>query len=1040
MPTYNIIEEGADNSGNSAIDPVLNEIVGSDTTIIFPSGTYLLNDLVVYSGITNLHLIAPNGARLVPGTSGDNVSWFDVYSNGFVLDGFELDMRDIEVPPFVRMNNEAGDWELKRLVTRGKVRAATDSNIGSGSSSDARTYFRLSAAEGTRGLLQDCYFHEGACEPTEASNRRAILVESGKGELVFNRCWFELWGENTIYAKKPEGPLNIYNCFWRNTQVGVRVGGNSEVRNCVSIKDDAHPVQAWSGGSLQRGVSVEAVVPADPENGINSYDGTATVADSDFYHRYPDSSCGGPITASTPCERISINNVRISYNSEKYHDAIYTLNGRMNDGDPANLKYLELQKAKIHNDHDNQYAVSIGQTPDQWGDVAGELGGSGPQTDSAYIRDQMTTNGDPTLPDTRPPLPSVPPLGEVPLQSAQLVRIDNSGNNASSAYQITGGTYVLPAGDDGATVAMDWGSNNAPVRPPDSEQATGSVPPGEVYAFYVTGGIVSTSASGAATWTVDGTPYSPGSVLSTNTLSSNQTNRDQWHQVEASDQSTGVVVGKPLSYNGNQPAHVRLRNSITGGFDYKLEEWEYLDGGHTTETFNTLAVPPAEYKLQLSNDLPYLVKSGTVSTDHEFTTVSLGDFFGSGQPVILAQSQSFEGSEAIVTQVSDVSSDTFDVKVQEEGGEAHRVETIGYIALQPEVGHLDGRPFEVQRTAEIVTDEWTRIDFQQQYNRPQFIAGLQTYHGLDTAGVRYRNLTSSSVEVMVEEEQSDSSETNHATEVIGYAVFGEPAILTKTISSNQPSSDHWHEIDLDVQSPRIVIAKPLSNNDGQPSHLRLQNVTKNSFQYKIEEWKYLDGVHIDEIFHMMAVEPTEQELLLDDGSTYRAEAGTTSIAGSFINVSLGSSFGSERPVVFTQVQTFNGPQPIVTRVRNVSNDSFGVGLQEEGEDEWHTQEELGYITLEQTSGQINGASFEVQRTEETVTDQWTHITFSQEYESPRFISHMQTFNGVDTSNLRYQNLTNTGVDVKIEEEKSTDGETRHQNAEEIGYAVFENSI
>ncbi|MFB9809226.1 hypothetical protein ACFFQF_30910 [Haladaptatus pallidirubidus] len=787
-------------------------------------------------------------------------------------------------------------------------------------------------------------------------------------------------------------------------------------------------------------MSVEAVVPADPENGINSYEGTATIADSDFYHRYSDSSCGGPITASAPCEQININNVRISYNSEKYHDAIYTLNGRMNNGDDANLKYFKIENTEVHNDHDYQYAVSIGQEPNEWGNVSGVLGGSGPQTDSSYIQNQMTTNGDPTSPDTRPPLPSAPSLGEVPQQSAQLVRIDNTGNSSPSSYQITAGTYVLPAGDDGATVAMDWGPDNSPVRPPDSEQAAGSVPAGEVYAFYVTGGIVSTSASGPATWSVDGTPYSPGNVLSTNTLSSDQTSRDQWHQVEASDHSTGVVVGKPLSYNGAQPAHSRIRNDITSGFDYKIEEWDYLDGAHTTETFNTLAVPPAEYTLQLDDTVPYQVKSGTTSANHEFETVSLDGFFESIQPVILTQSGSFNGRDPIVTRVRDVSSDSFDVKVQEEGNGTHRIESIGYIALQPGVGYLDGKLFEVQRTPQEVTSEWTRIDFQQQYKRPQFIADLQTFHGLDTATLRYRNLTSTSVEVKVEEEQSEDSETEHATEAVGYAVFGEPTILTDTISSSQPDSDYWHQVDLGVQSPRVIIAKPLSYNGGHPAHVRLRNVTDGGFEYKLEEWQYLDGWHGDEIFHMMAVEPSEQELLLDDGSSCRIKSGNTTITDEFSKVSLESFFGAERPVVLAQVQTFNGSHPIVTRVANVSNDSFTAKMQEEKYNQQHTKETLGYVAIEQTSGRINGAPFEIQRTEQIITHQWTHISFQEEYKSPKFISDIQTFNGGDTCNIRYKNLSSTGVYIKIEEGENTDRETRHKNAESIGYAVFDSSM
>jgi hypothetical protein len=771
MPTYDIVDQGADPTGDTEIDTILENLIESNTTILFPSGTYKLNELVVQPGTDSVELIAPEGARLVPGQQGDNVRWIDVYSHGFVLDGFELDMREIALPPFIRMNYQAGDWELRRLITRDKVRAATDANVGSNNSSDGRTYFRLSSAADTRGLLQDCYFHEGACASTEAGNRRAILVESGKGELVFNRCWFENWAENTIYAKKPEGALKIYNCFFRNTQNGMRLGGNSEVRNCVSIKDSMHPIQGWSGGSLQRGVNAEAVAPTDVENGIDSYNGTLTIADSDFYHRNLTSSCGGPITAPAPCERIDIQNVRISYESTKSHDAIYTREKSIG-GTPLNLAYLQLQNVHVTNDHPRRYAISIGQVPDEWGTVSGVLGGSGAPTDSEYIASHMTVGGDPNPPDTTPPLSDPPILGEIPSQSAQVVRIDNTGNESSSSYEITAGTTVLPAGNDGATVTMTWGADDSPVRPPESQQATGTIPAGEIYAFYVTGGIVSTSASGPATWTVDSQPYNPGAPLVTNTVSNDQRPADSWHQAETGIQQTRVISAKPLSYNGGQPTHTRLQNVNEGHYEYKLEEWEYLDGGHTSETFYTLAVEPTEQMLQLADGSSYSVKAGTVSASTNFVTESLGNFFGSNRPVVLAQSQTYNGPDPIVTRVTDVSSDSFSVGVQEEeanGG--HTSETVGYIALQEASGQLNDTLFEVQRTEEVVTDEWYQIDFQQRYNTPQFTAAMQTFNGIDTAGLRYRNLTGTSVQVKVEEEQSADTETTHAPEAIGYAVF-----------------------------------------------------------------------------------------------------------------------------------------------------------------------------------------------------------------------------------------------------------------------------
>ncbi|SIR73158.1 hypothetical protein SAMN05421858_3486 [Haladaptatus litoreus] len=776
MPTFNIVDQGASNTGGSAIDPILTPLIGAETTIVFPPGTYKLNELVVPSGVGDFELIAPDGARLVPGQSGDNVRWIDVYSNGFTLDGFELDMRGITLPPFIRMNSDAGNWELRRLITRGRVRAATDTNVGSNNSGEARTYFRLSAAAGTRGLLQDCYFHAGSCAPTEASNRRAILIESAKGALTFNRCWFHQWGENTIYAKKPEGKFKILNCYFRNSQNGLRLGGNTEVRNCVSIKDNQHPVSAWSGGSLQRGVSVEAVNPSNSSAGINSYDGTLTIADCDFYHRYLDSSCGGAITASVPCQRIEVQRVRISYESRKNHDAIYTYDGWMGDGTPANLEYLQLEDVHVTNDHNSEYAIFIGQEPDTWGSVSGVLGGSGAQTNSSYISERMTLNGSPKSPRRAPPLRSPPPVGEIPMQPSQLVRIDNTGYSSPTSYQITAGEAVLPAGNDGASITMDWGPNGQPSRLSDSTQATGTVPAGKVYAFYVTGGIEATEADGPATWIVDGDVYDPdaSSIFSTNTISTNQATRGQWQQAESDDQ-TGVTIAKPLSHNGGQPVHVRLRNDANAGFEYMLEEWAYLDGSHTTETFHilhSLSMEPSEREFNLSDGTRYRVKAGEASVTDEFSTVSMGNFFETERPVILAQSQTYNGPDPIVTRVTNVSNTSFRVRVQEEEANgSHTTETVGYIGLQQATGQINTQSFEVRRTDQTVTDQWTQIDFQQEYETPRFVAGLQTFNGLDPANLRYRNLSGTGVEVRVEEEQSADTETAHTTEAVGYVVF-----------------------------------------------------------------------------------------------------------------------------------------------------------------------------------------------------------------------------------------------------------------------------
>lgn len=476
--------------------------------------------------------------------------------------------------------------------------------------------------------------------------------------------------------------------------------------------------------------------------------------------------------APAPCERIDVRDVRVSYASHKSHDAIFTREKTLSNGTELNLAYLRLQNVHVTNDHPRRYAISIGQVPDEWGTVSGVIGGSGAPTDSEYVRTHMTVDGDPTPPDTTPPLPSPPAIGDVPFQSATLVRIDNSGSESPSTYEITAGTDVLPAGNDGATVTMTWGEDESPERPGESRQATGGIPAGETYAFYVTGGIESTASSGPATWTVDGLPYNPGAPFVTNTFTDDQSSAEEWHPAQTGVEQTRPMVAKPLSYNGGQPVHTRLQTGTDGEFEYKLEEWEYLDGAHISETFHSLAVESGEQELQLADETPYRLEAGTAVGTSDFTTVFLGDFPDSEIPVVLAQSQTYNSNDPIVTRVTGVSSDSFSMVVQEEdANEDHIDEAVGYIALQQMVGQMNDLNFEVQRTEEAVTDEWYQIEFQQQYDTPRFLAGMQTFNGRDAAGLRYRNLSETGVQVKVEEEQSADTETAHAPETIGYAVF-----------------------------------------------------------------------------------------------------------------------------------------------------------------------------------------------------------------------------------------------------------------------------
>lgn len=146
-------------------------------------------------------------------------------------------------------------------------------------------------------------------------------------------------------------------------------------------------------------------------------------------------------------------------------------------------------------------------------------------------------------------------------------------------------------------------------------------------------------------------------------------------------QPNGAAIEKPLSFNGSQSAHVRLRNVVNSTYGYELEEWAYLDGYHSRETFHILTMELSENEIQLGSGTSCRMKAENVAVQDEFVTVPLDDFFGTETPIVFSQAQMFNGADPILTRLGNFSNNSFDVRLQlEEANGEHTIETIGYIA------------------------------------------------------------------------------------------------------------------------------------------------------------------------------------------------------------------------------------------------------------------------------------------------------------------------------------------------------------------------
>ncbi len=258
--------------------------------------------------------------------------------------------------------------------------------------------------------------------------------------------------------------------------------------------------------------------------------------------------------------------------------------------------------------------------------------------------------------------------------------------------------------------------------------------------------------------------------------------------------------------------------------------------------------------------------------------------------------------------------------------------------------------FEVGRTEDDVTGSWYTIDFNRSYQEPIFVAAIETYEGMDTAGLRLRNLDSNKVEIRIEEEASRDTELGHTGEAVGYYVFEEGDIRdvkgniigeSGVTSGSQPNGSTWTNITLNNSyTDPVVIMQPLSSNGDQPAHVRLRNVENNSFEYQIEEWDYLDQSHIPEDMYYLVVENGSHRI-----SDLNLEAGVVESNDSWSIINYVEGF-TDTPVVLSQVQTYNEDQAIVTRQRYVDRAGFEISCQEEEDNDGsHTAESVGYVVI-----------------------------------------------------------------------------------------------
>ncbi|MFC1691346.1 hypothetical protein ACFL0W_04145 [Nanoarchaeota archaeon] len=247
--------------------------------------------------------------------------------------------------------------------------------------------------------------------------------------------------------------------------------------------------------------------------------------------------------------------------------------------------------------------------------------------------------------------------------------------------------------------------------------------------------------------------------------------------------SNPIVIAKPISYAGAQPAHARIKSVTSNGFSVRMEEWYDLDGYHAKENVFYMVVEAGDYTKDGKK-----IKAGITTANDVFARRNFGTTFNS-KPVVFASIVDLTDPVPLTTRFSNIDTTGFSIKVQqEENNTFHNgvlpYQNVAYIALQLGEYRNGSRSYMVGNTGRVVNSNWYTLDYPGFDSVSAVIADMQSIYGGDTADLRYRNFNTDSIQLKIQEETSRDTEVAHTTEKVGYLVAGNKTMASSSVFEN----------------------------------------------------------------------------------------------------------------------------------------------------------------------------------------------------------------------------------------------------------------
>lgn len=569
-------------------------------------------------------------------------------------------------------------------------------------------------------------------------------------------------------------------------------------------------------------------------------------------------------------------------------------------------------------------------------------------------------------------------------------------------------------------------------------------------------------------------------------LPSGQANSTTWQTVTFTRNFNGiipvVIMGPAYSADGN-PHTIRVRSVSATSFQWQIDEWDYLGGDHPGAiTVHYFAITPGTFNLGAQR---WQVgrQSNVNRTD---TNIALSGFVDA--PVVLTQVETTNNTiatnnpRAMKTRISGVTASSFNVGLETQQSYVTAIsnENIGYVAVSSGIGYLDGKVLWADFPGNV--GHALKTFYVGPFTNPVVLAQTQTKNDTEPGDLRLSSLPvlsggSTRVQFTYQEETSANADLTHAAEQVAGLFIGDmpgeaqAKLVMGNVTVTQTAPATWTKVNLaSAYTSPVVVFGPLSRGDAAPAAVRVRNVlgadpanaNKASFEYQVDEWDFMDGVHGQETASYMAM---EAGVFAIGGQVVQAGAKTgVTNTGSTQYVSdaywASDVFYALEPVVFAQCVTTNEASAVTARVDSIDTFfdypmSFRVRLTEaENADQTHAGETVHYIVMPAGEGQFlsTNSNFRFYTgVTGTLSSTIATTTYGQKYASPYVFAAAQgdidatiDVDGFYTTApatdlepivIRYNNLNAASVGL-VADEDTSNGNNTH-SAEASGWLVVQ---